>query len=213
MIRPVAIIEADAESAAEVKHGVEAAGFRADQFARGTSGLQALRTRGFSLAIVGLDLLDTDPLAVCRAASRLAPVIAIATHRNGDTCVGALEAGADDCLCRPFTGRELVARIRNVLRRAENGRMNEDAFQRLAVSVSEMRVRADGIVHDLSRGETELLSHLLDRAPAPVSIATLAELSRVRPSTIVSQIKRLRRKLGPGRLVSRGKFGYQLVID
>ena len=213
MIRPVAIIAADADAAAEMKNFVEAAGFRADRFVRGASGLQALRTRGFSLAIVGLELLDTDPLALCRAASRLAPVIAVATQRNGDACVRALEAGADDCLCRPFTGRELVARIRNVLRRGESGRVNEDGFQRLAISVSEMRVRADGIVHDLSRGETELLSLLLDRAPAPVSVATLAELSQVRPTTIVSQIKSLRRKLGPGRLVSRGKLGYQLVVD
>lgn len=208
-MRPLAIIESNVALSAELRTTVEAAGFRAECFSSGAAALTHLRTRAFALAILGLDLRDTDPFAVCSEASRHLPVITVAAECGEDTCVRALECGADDCVLRGTSGRELVARIRGVLRRSDIP--DEAAFHSLSVSISEMRIRAAGATHNLTRGETEVLAMLLTHAPAPVPAARMAELLDARRGTIESRIKSLRKKLGPGKLVSRGSLGYQLV--
>lgn len=194
--------------AASLRATLEAAGFRAECYATATSALSELRTRVFALAILGLDLHDTDPYAVCREISPHLPIITVARQCAEDSCVRSLECGADDCVARTTTGRELVARVHNVLRRAPHREDHES----LETSLSEMRVRAGGATHDLTRGETEVLAILVQHAPAPVAVARMCELlPEAKRGTIESRIKSLRRKLGKGRLVSRGSLGYQLV--
>jgi DNA-binding response OmpR family regulator len=206
-VRPLAIIEPDTTFSAALRATLEAAGFRAECFTSGTSALATLRTRGFALAILGLDLRDTDPYAVCREVSHHLPIITVADDCETDTCVRALECGADDCVTHSTSGRELVARVRNVLRRTPHS----DDYDSLETSLAEMRVRAGSTTHDLTRGETEVLAVLLQHAPAPVTVSRMCELLPVKRGTIESRIKSLRKKLGKGRLVSRGSLGYQLV--
>lgn len=210
-MRPLAIIENDAALSTEIRSAVEAAGFAARCFVEGSAAIANLKRHGFSLAIVDLDLRDTDPFAVCSEASRLVPVIALSGDCGEETCVRALESGADDCLRRPFAGRELVARIRNVLRRAD-GAEGAGELDELSTFVSAMRIRLGDESCDLSRGESEVLAVLLEHAPAPMTVGRLTELLKAKRGTIESRIKSLRRKLGPGRLVSRGAFGYQLNV-
>lgn len=208
-MRPLAIIESDAHLAAEIRSAVESAGFRADCF-DGASALKNLHTRSFALVILDLETPGIDPFSVCSEASRIAPVITLTSEREEETCLRALASGADDCLCRPFPGRELVARVNNVLRRvSEEIGANAD----LEVSVREMRVRTGLSTFDLTRGEAELLSLLLEHAPAPLTVARMAEILRAKRGTVESRVKGLRRKLGPARLVSRGKLGYELVTS
>jgi DNA-binding response OmpR family regulator len=206
-VRPLAIIEPDAVYSASLRATLEAAGFRAECFPTAAIALPALRTRAFALAIVDLDLRDTDPYAVCREVSPNVPVITVAAECGEDSCVRALECGADDCVMRSTTGRELVARVHNVLRRMPH----RDDADALETSLSEMRVRAGDATHDLTRGETEVLAILVQHAPAPVTVTRMCDLLPVKRGTIESRIKSLRRKLGKGRLVSRGSLGYQLV--
>lgn len=210
-MKPLALIENDRALCAELRGTVESAGFQTECFHRGVDALNSLRTRSFSLAILGLDLLDTDPFAICREASGFVPVLTIARDHETDICVRALEAGADDCVCRPVQGRELVARIRNILQRGTGESSATDiGSASLQFSVSEMRVRNGGVAHDLTRGETELLALLLNYAPSPLSVTQMAELLHAKRGTIESRIKGLRKKVGSGRLVSRGRFGYAL---
>lgn len=209
MVRSVAII--DETRCAELRGAIEAAGFRAECFATATGALAQLRTRTFALAILDLGLRDTDPFAVCREISRHLPIITVASELGEETCVKALECGADDCVSRATSGRELIARIRNVLRRSTS--QDESAYDSLSVSISEMRIRTATETHDLTRGETELLAVLIQHAPAPLPVRRIAELLDARRGTIESRIKSLRRKLGGGRLVSRGGLGYQLVHE
>lgn len=206
-MRPLAIIEPDAAYAASLRATLEAAGFRAECFATATNALPELRTRSFALAILGLDLRDTDPYAVCREVSPNLLIITVAHDCAADACVRSLECGADDCVVRATTGRELVARVHNVLRRMPHREDHES----LELSLSEMRVRAGDTTHDLTRGETEVLAMLVQHAPAPVTVARMCELLGAKRGTIESRIKSLRRKVGKGRLVSRGSLGYQLV--
>lgn len=206
-MRSLAIIENDIGTSASICSAIEAAGFRTDCFRDGASALTGLSRRAFALAIIDLDNVDTDPYSVCREASRFVPVIAIATDAAEDVCLRAFENGADDCVCREVPGRELVARIRNVLRRSDE----EPDTDSLLSAVAEMRIREEGHTHDLTRGESELLALLLARAPSPLTVSQMAEILNAKRGTLESRIKSLRRKLGPDRLVSRGSLGYQLI--
>ena len=117
------------------------------------------------------------------------------------------------CLCRcshPDRG-ELVARVRNVLRRATNERDAATCdLDKLSISLAEMRIRNGDVVHELSRGEAEVLTLLLEHSPAPITTVEMARILPAKRATIESRIKSLRRKLGPDRLVTRGRFGYEL---
>lgn len=209
-MRPLAIIEQDSTASATLRRNIEAAGFRADCFADGASALTSIRRRTFSLAILDLDLRDTDPFAVCREMSRIVPVITMTSEENEDVRMRAFEAGADDCVTRSLTGRELVARVRNILRRSPATADDTCELDALSISLPEMRVRTGGVVHELSRGEAEVLALLLEHSPAPLTTVEIAKLLPAKRATIESRIKSLRRKLGPGRLVTRGRFGYEL---
>ncbi|HYC89655.1 MAG TPA: hypothetical protein VEO54_10630 [Thermoanaerobaculia bacterium] len=197
-MRLVAIVEPDAAQCEKLREAVEAAGLRAETFPSADAALERLRTRACALAIVGLDAGDD----FYRVASALAPLIVVCQD-----CAPALESGADDCVARTTSARELAARIHSVLRRAP--RPDES----LSISIPEMRVRTPEAKHDLTRGETELLAVLLQHAPTPVPIKRLTELLGARRGTVESRIKSVRKKLGPGRLVSRGSLGYQLVEE
>src|SRR5687768_10351744 len=145
----VAIIEHDPVFATELRAAVESAGFQTDCFTESAEALPGVRTQAFALAILELGIRDADAFAVCSEASGLMPVIVITSERNEEICLRAFASGADDCLARPFTSRELGARIQNVLRRAGSlGKRDEN----LADAVSAMRVRVEGETHRLSRG-------------------------------------------------------------
>lgn len=206
-MRPLAIIEPDAGYSAALRATLEAAGFRAECFATGTAAAAELRAHAFRLAILALDLRDTDPYAMCREVSRHVPVITVAAECGVEACVRALECGADDCVARATPGRELVARVHNVLRRMQD----HDRYGSLEASLAEMRVHAGAATYDLTRGETEVLAVLLQHAPAPVTLAQICATLGAKRHTVTARLKSLRRKLGRDRLVTRGSLGYQLV--
>lgn len=203
--RPLAIIEPDAAAATHLREALEAAGFRTDSFRDGASALSTMRTRAFSLAILDLVL----GFELCGEISRIVPVVTVTTDGREDTCVRALQAGADDCVCRVVPERELIARVRNVLRRTAGDAPSHE-LDDLSISLSEMRVRDGGVVRELTRGEVELLTVLLEQAPRPLTPAQLADILKTPRATIESRIKSLRRKLGPQRLVTQGRLGYHL---
>lgn len=149
--------------------------------------------------------LSAHPFALVIAEHRFDTLLPLIVFGEGSDCIRALESGADDCVPRSISPRELVARIHSVLRRTPAPQPALD------ISLSEMRVRTGTATHNLTRGEAEVLSLLLDHAPSPVPTRRIAELLAARRGTIESRIKGLRRKLGPERLVSRGSLGYQLV--
>lgn len=206
-MRPLAIVQHDAALREEILLAMEGAGFKADCFRDGSTALAFLRKRSFALTILDLDINDTDPFAVCREAARFTPVIAFTTQCATEICVRAFEAGADDCVSQPIAGRELVARVRNVLRRAEESPDDEP----FALAVAEMRIRDGNVTHDLTKGEAELLALLVARRPAPVTVAEMTVALGAKRGTLESRVKSLRRKLGAERLISRGRFGYQLL--
>jgi len=117
----ILLVEDEEDIATLVRTYLERDGFRVIWAARGAEGLQALEQNEIRLAILDLQLPDADGLDLCRAiraGSRLPIVIVTARDEEIDRITG-LELGADDYVTKPFSPRELVARVRAVLRRAE----------------------------------------------------------------------------------------------
>jgi DNA-binding response OmpR family regulator len=117
----ILLVEDEEDIATLVRTYLEKDGFRVIWAARGVDGLLALEQNDIRLAILDLQLPDADGLDLCRAireTSRLPVVIVTARDEEIDRITG-LELGADDYVTKPFSPRELVARVRAVLRRAE----------------------------------------------------------------------------------------------
>ena len=117
----ILLVEDEEDIATLVRVYLENDGFRVIWAARAADGLSALEHHEIRLAILDLQLPDADGLDLCRTirqSSHLPIVIVTARDEEVDRIMG-LELGADDYVTKPFSPRELVARVRAVLRRAE----------------------------------------------------------------------------------------------
>jgi len=160
----ILLVEDEEDIATLVCTYLEKDGFRVIWAARGVDGLLALEQNDIRLAILDLQLPDADGLDLCRAIrdhSQLPIVIVTARDEEIDRIIG-LELGADDYVTKPFSPRELVARVRAVLRRAE-----PDAGDR-AVIVGDIvlehggrTVSVGGTPVELTGMEFDLLAFLL----------------------------------------------------
>jgi two-component system response regulator BaeR len=203
MSERIAIVEDEPELAALVADYVRAAGYAADVFGDGAAALAALRHDPPALVVLDLMLPGLDGLALCRALradanpllAELPVVMVTARVEEIDRLLG-LEAGADDYLCKPFSPRELVARIKAILRRA--GR----PAPIVAVDALARRIAIHGKALDLTPTEYGILAALARRPGQVFSRAQLLDLARegnasldVTDRAIDSHVKNLRRKL------------------
>ena len=185
-------------------------GFRVETAADGKAMFQALSAGRFDLAVLDLMLPGEDGLSLCRrvrAESDLPIVMLTAIGEDTDRIVG-LEMGADDYLAKPFNPRELLARIRAVLRRAPNMRRHVEgdpsrifAFQGWALDAGRRSLHApDGVLVDLTGGEFDLLLALVEHPGRVLNRDQLLDLTRGREAgpfdrSVDVQISRLRRKI------------------
>jgi two-component system, OmpR family, response regulator len=175
----------------------------------GTAMQKVLDSAPVNLVVLDLTLPGEDGLALCRnlrARSNLPVIMLTARSAALDRILG-LEMGADDYLCKPFEPRELLARIRNVLRRSETtgARDPHHATQlRFAGWILDLAARqlraSDGTVVILSGGEFRLLRALLERPNRVLSRDQLLGLTQGREAepldrSIDLHISRLRQKL------------------
>jgi len=216
----ILLVEDEEEIAALVRAYLERDGFRVVWATRGTEGLAALEQHDVRLAILDLQLPDADGFDVCRAirsSSRLPIVMLTARDEEVDRVAG-LELGADDYVTKPFSPRELAARIRAVLRRVEPGE-DEDVLAAgdVVLDRGARMVTVAGGEIDLTVREFDLLWHLAARPGLVVGRSQLLE--RVwgltfpgGTRTVDVHVGQLRRKLGRPSLIRtvRGA-GYKLV--
>jgi len=216
----ILLVEDEEDIASLVRAYLERDGFRVVWTPKGTEGLQALERHEVRLAILDLQLPDTDGLDLCRAirsCSKLPIVMLTARDEEVDRVTG-LELGADDYVTKPFSPRELVARVRAVLRRAEP----ESDDDRLEVGdvVLDRRSRTalvDGSEIELTAREFDLVWHLGEHPGIVVSRERI--LDRVwglafpgGTRTVDVHVGQLRRKLGrPGLIRTVRGSGYKLV--
>ena len=160
----ILLVEDEEDIATLVRTYLEKDGFRVIWATRGVEGLLALEQNDIRLAILDLQLPDADGFDVCRAirsTSRLPIVIVTARDEEVDRITG-LELGADDYVTKPFSPRELVARVRAVLRRAEPEE-DEDLVEvgDLVLEHAGRTVSVGGNEVELTGMEFDLLAFLL----------------------------------------------------
>jgi two-component system OmpR family response regulator len=184
-------------------------GFRVSDAADGRAMHKVLAAGRIDLILLDLMLPGEDGLSLCRtlrAESDIPVIILTAKGDEVDRVVG-LEMGADDYLPKPFGSRELIARIKAVLRRsraqgvAAEGRGKRYRFDQwiLDTAVREL-VGKDGVTVPLSTGEYDLLIVLVERPQRVLSRDQLLDLARGRAASgldrsIDTQVSRLRKKL------------------
>jgi two-component system OmpR family response regulator len=187
-------------------------GLRVSVAADGRAMRKVLADSRIDLILLDLMLPGEDGLSLCRsvrAESRIPIIMLTAKGDEVDRVIG-LEMGADDYLPKPFGSRELVARIRAVLRRSQETsaaqakpsvRPKQYHFDRWRLDVGARELlREDGVALPLSTGEFDLLIVLVERPQRVLSRDQLLDLARGRAAnaldrSIDTQVSRLRRKL------------------
>ena len=168
MAERILLIDDDARLAAMVSDYLAAAGFAVVRRLTGQEGLAAVARTAPDAVILDLMLPDLDGFEVCRrlrAGSDVPILMLTARGEDTDRIVG-LELGADDYLAKPFNPRELLARIRAILRRRTGPRTDADAlrFGRLSIDRGARAVRVDGEAKLLTSYQFDLLVALAENA-------------------------------------------------
>ena len=167
MPRPALIIEDDPDIAESVRYNLETEGFSALVAVTGEQGLMLAMDPQNSPAVIILDLMlpGMNGMELCRRLrrenqTRRTPIIMLTAKTSEGDRVAGLDVGADDYIAKPFSVRELLARIRAVLRRAEDeaGERYDDG--RLTIDFDDVRAACDGANVKLTNKEFLLLSTL-----------------------------------------------------
>lgn len=177
----ILMIEDDVRLAEMLRTYLREAGYMVALADNAASGKRHLEQQSYDLVLLDLMLPDADGLDVCRdirQTRRLLPVIMITARGEIMDRVVGLELGADDYLSKPFEPRELLARIRAVLRRQAPGSNQSDLmrFGRLELDQAARQVSLDGQVCVLTARQYDLLLVLAERAGRVLSRDQLVSL-------------------------------------
>jgi two-component system response regulator BaeR len=199
----ILIVEDDPDLAEVVRDYLIAAGMTVDMLAEGTGAVIAATTGRYDLMLLDLMLPGVDGITICRElrkTSDLPIIMTTAKVEEIDRLLG-LEMGADDYLCKPFSPRELVARVRAVLRRRPvSTAIVPMETARLLIDTDRWRATLDGADLDLTRREFTLLAALVARPGRVYSRDQLLSLAfpddtTVFDRTVDSHIRNIRRKI------------------
>ncbi|HYN85635.1 MAG TPA: response regulator transcription factor [Pyrinomonadaceae bacterium] len=208
MTRPVLIVEDDPDIAEGLRYNLEREGMPTRVAETGEKGLAAALDKKSPPALVILDLMlpGMSGTELCRRlrrepSTRRTPIIMLTARGSESERVAGLELGADDYITKPFSVRELVARVRAVLRRADDAAVSVYEDERLRIHFEDMHVSCDGAEVRLTRKEFALLAALARRLGR---VATRQQLLDDvwghqyygDTRTLDVHIRRLRQKLG-----------------
>jgi DNA-binding response OmpR family regulator len=205
----VLLIEDDADIAEAVAYQLEKAGLQVRIARTGEEGLDAVR-RGADVVLLDLNLPGMDGLEICRLIRRQettahVPIIIVSARAEEVDRVLGLEMGADDYVVKPFSLKELAARVKVALRRAAAGEAplgyHDENWE---VEFDAYLVRYHGEEIRLTHKEFELFRYLVERPGRVLTRERLLERvwgfdSEVDERSVDAHIRRLRQKLGPAR--------------
>jgi two-component system phosphate regulon response regulator PhoB len=203
------VVEDEPDIAEVLKFNLEKAEFDVEVLRRGDAALEAIRRQPPDLVVLDLMLPGLDGLEVTRAlqrdaaTARIPLVMLTAKGEEVDRIVG-LELGADDYIPKPFSPREVVLRIKAVLRRHAGEEEAGETFEAGAIRLdaSAHRAEARGKEVQLTATEFRLLKVLLERQGRVQTRSRLLSdvwgyAEDVDSRTVDTHVRRLRRKLGP----------------
>ena len=218
--RRIAVVEDEASIAASVAARLRAEGFEVEVAGDGHAGVELCRSFRPDLVVLDLMLPGIDGLEVCRLVQRErhVPVLMLtARDSEADLEVG-LGIGADDYMTKPFSPRELVARVRALLRRAERTPEAGGELVRLgslAIDASTRRVTSDAVEVHLTPTEFDLLYRLALTPHVVYGRRRLLEQvwgykEGAGERTVDSHVRSIRRKLDPSVIRTVHGIGYAL---
>lgn len=220
-MKKIALIEDDSDLAYTIQLNLEREGYGVEHFVNGQEGLIAVQRGQFDFLILDLNLPDLDGFTICRELRRdphtqTLPILMLTARTGERDRITGLELGADDYLSKPFSVRELIARIAAILRRT-GGRGEDEAIYddgSLRVDAKTFRVHVNGDEVKLARKEFELLWMLLRNRPAVVSrdriLTEVWQMAEdVETRTVDAHIRNLRKKIGKERITTVIGYGYR----
>ncbi|WP_109481248.1 response regulator transcription factor [Paraburkholderia sp. C35] len=174
----VLLIEDDVQAGNELCRALKAAEFSVDWVRDGRTGRSAIDTAYYATVLLDLGLPDTtglDVLRALRAAGNSVPVLILSAEDDLDARVGSLEAGADDCVLKPLAVRELLARIRAVLRRRAGYATSAIGDAALGLDLEKRTLICNGVASLLSAREFALMHAFLERPGTVLSRGQLED--------------------------------------
>jgi DNA-binding response OmpR family regulator len=221
--RKILVVEDERTIAEAVAARLRAEGFAVQVAGDGPGAVEAARRSPPDAIVLDVMLPGFDGLEVCRRiqAERPVPVLMLTARDDETDLLVGLAVGADDYLTKPFSMRELAARVHALLRRAARSAVPSAGamlrFGDLEINLAERRVLRAGIEAHLTPTEFDLLVHLAGRPrtvlPRERLLAEVwgwADASGTR--TVDSHIKGLRRKLGADLIRTVHGVGYALEV-
>lgn len=209
----VLIVEDEKDICDVIEYNLNREGYLTQSFDHGEAGLEAIRTETPGLVLLDLMLPGIDGLEICRKLkedrlTRDIPIIMITAKTEESDVILGLGVGADDYVEKPFSPKELIARVKSVLRRAplkelveEKSRITKDAF---VIDTSSHEVTVDGVLKTFTATEFRLL-HFFASHPGRV-FSRDHLLSRVISDDAVIihrnidvHVRSIRKKLGESR--------------
>jgi DNA-binding response OmpR family regulator len=230
--REILVVEDEADIRKLVRYNLEQEGFIPLEAADGEQALALLRKQRPHLLILDLMLPGMNGLEVCRvlrADERLAklPVLMLTARATEVDKVLGLEIGADDYVTKPFSPRELVARVKALLRRAYGPEIDRPhevwARGRLRIDLDGFEATLDGKLLRLSLREFELLRFFVQNSERAFSRGDILDLvwgadTHVEPRTVDVHVRRLRLQIerddaNPELILTVRGFGYKFKPD
>lgn len=165
----VLVIDDDPQIRRAMRTSLTARGYQVTDARTGEEGLEKLRSAGFDLVLLDMNMPGMGGIETCRlirSSSEVAIIMLTVNNTERDK-VGALDAGADDYVTKPFSMPELLARIRATLRRLpqppDNTELRQLASQGVEIELSSRQITVRGRTSHLTAKEFDLLSYLLAR--------------------------------------------------
>ena len=213
----VMLVEDETTIASIVVEYLQRAGYRTEHLERGDGAVEAIRRLKPDLLLLDLNLPGMDGLQICRETrtfSQIPIIMVTARVEELDRLLG-LELGADDYICKPFSPREVVARVKAQLRRHGLAPAAETQPTLLEVDEASQRVSVMGQRLDLTPKEFRLLRLLQSHPGRVFSRAQILDLAYDQDQDVVdrvidSHIKNLRRKIAqhlPDRDIIQSVYG------
>jgi phosphate regulon transcriptional regulator PhoB len=228
MVAKVLVIDDEKDIVSLLRYHLEKSGFQCLEGMDGSAALRLVREHHPDLLILDLMLPGMDGLEICRqlrqdvTTARLPILMLTAKAEEVDRVVG-LEVGADDYVVKPFSPRELVARVRAILRRAhEPADLSARRVGELEVDESRHSATVQGASVELTAKEFGLLCALmrangrvLNREQLLEGVWGYADAAEIESRTVDVHIRRLREKLGSEakRIVTVKGVGYRFDME
>jgi len=205
-VQRILVVEDDMQIARNLRDYLEVAGFEVTAVGDGSSALASIRGDRPDLLVLDLGLPGIDGFDVARELRRTStvPIVMLTARGEESDRIVGLELGADDYLVKPFSPKELVARVRAVLRRTSGTTAGAEVLRAgdVEVDLPKMRARVGGQPVDLTPTEFELLATL---AREPGRVFTRGQLLdalhgvtlETYERAIDAHVKNLRKKIEP----------------